>query len=192
MARRCRQDFGGVAGQERCDGQAEAGEDAAESGSEQRFSTIRRGQAGEKLKSEDRGQNSERGGEAQSTLLAGRGVRALENRTGPSTLSIGAGLIRRTPGIAVSKAFFAFPASVCNGWACLSGFGTGTRMAPKKKLRALRVTCRERAALLRPRLPRRAVLARTRGTRMWGHWYLCRRGEGPCDLGARKCFNQDR
>ena len=57
------------------------------------------------------------------------------------------------------------------------GFGTGTRMAPKKKLRALRATCRERAALLRPRVPRRAVLARTRGTRMWDHWYLCRRGE---------------
>jgi hypothetical protein len=48
MARRCRQDFGGVAGQERCDGQAEAGEDAAESGSEQSFSTIRRGEAGGK------------------------------------------------------------------------------------------------------------------------------------------------
>ena len=27
--RQCRQNFGGVAGQERCDGQAEAGEDAA-------------------------------------------------------------------------------------------------------------------------------------------------------------------
>jgi hypothetical protein len=49
-ARACqrRQDFGGVAGQERCDGQAEAGEDAAESGSEQSFSTIRRGEAGGK------------------------------------------------------------------------------------------------------------------------------------------------
>ena len=48
MARRCRQVFGGVAGQERCDGQAEAGEDVAESGSEQSFSTIRRGEAGGK------------------------------------------------------------------------------------------------------------------------------------------------
>jgi hypothetical protein len=52
------------------------------------------------------------------------------------------------------------------------GFGTGTRMAPRKNLRALCVTCRERAALPRTRVPRRAVPARTRGTRMWGHWFL--------------------
>ena len=77
----------------------------------------------ETLKAQTRGQRAEvrarRG--SSSTLLTGRVVRALENRTGPRTLSIGAGLIRRTPGIAVSKAFFAFPASVCNGWACLWG-----------------------------------------------------------------------
>ena len=48
IARRCRQDFSGVAGQERCDGQGEAGGDAAESGSEQSFSAIRRGEAGGK------------------------------------------------------------------------------------------------------------------------------------------------
>jgi hypothetical protein len=100
-----------------------------------------------------------------------RVVRALENRTRSSTLSIGAGLIRRTPGIVVSQAFWAFPASDCRLGSSV-GFGTGTRMAPKKNLRALRVTCRERAALLRPRVPRRAVLAQTRGTRLWDYWYV--------------------
>jgi hypothetical protein len=78
------------------------------------------------------GQRSERGGEAQSTLLTGREVRALENRTGPSTLSIGAGLIRRTPGIVVSKAFWAFPASDCNGWARLWGLAQGREWRQRK------------------------------------------------------------
>ena len=68
---------------------------------------------------------SEYGSEAQSTLLTGRVVRALESRTSRSTLSMGAGLIRRTPDIVVSKAFLAFPASVCNGWACLWGLAQG-------------------------------------------------------------------
>ena len=52
-------------------------------------------------------------------LLTGRGGRALENRTRPNTLSIAAGLIRRTPGIAVSEALLALAASDCNGWARL-------------------------------------------------------------------------
>ena len=58
-------------------------------------------------------------------LLTGRVVRALENRTRSSTLSIGASLIRRTPGIVVSGALLAFPASVCNGWARLWGLAQG-------------------------------------------------------------------
>jgi hypothetical protein len=45
----------------------------------------------------------------------GKGGRALENRTTPSTQSIGAGLIRSTPSIAVSEAFLAFAASECSG-----------------------------------------------------------------------------
>ena len=50
-------------------------------------------------------------------LLMGRGSRTLENQTRPSTLPIGAGLIRSTPAIAVSEAYSAFAASDCNGWA---------------------------------------------------------------------------
>ena len=46
---------------------------------------------------------SEYGSQAPSTLLTGRVVRALENWTGPSTLSAGGGLIQRTPGIVVFK-----------------------------------------------------------------------------------------
>ena len=68
-----------------------------------------------------------RGGssEAQSTQLTGRVVRALENRTRPSTLSIGPSLIRRPPGIAVSKAFLALRASECNGWPRRWGLAQG-------------------------------------------------------------------
>ena len=58
-------------------------------------------------------------------LLAGRGGWALENRTQPSTLSMGAGLILRTPGIVVSEAFLAFAASDCNGWARLCVLAQG-------------------------------------------------------------------
>ena len=72
------------------------------------------------------------------------GVRALENRIRPSTQSIGVGLIRRTPGIAVSEAFLAFAASDCNGWARRWGFGTATRMAPNKSIRLVRVSSRAR------------------------------------------------
>jgi hypothetical protein len=86
---------------------------------------------------------SEFGPEAQGTLLTGRVVRALENRTGPSTLSVGAGLIRRTPGIAVSNAFLAFPASDCNGWARLWVWHRDTN-GTEEDLRALLVTCREK------------------------------------------------
>jgi hypothetical protein len=66
----------------------------------------------------------------------GKGGRALENRTGPSTLSIGAGLIRRTPGIVVSKAFWAFPASDCNGWARLWGLAQGREWRRRKTCEA--------------------------------------------------------
>jgi hypothetical protein len=65
-------------------------------------------------------------------LLMGRRVWALENRTRPSTLPIGAGLIRRTPGIVVSKAFWAFPASDCNGWARLWGLAQGREWRRRK------------------------------------------------------------
>ena len=49
-----------------------------------------------------------------------------------STLSIGAGRIRRTPGIVVSKAFWAFPASACNGWARLWGLAQGREWRRRK------------------------------------------------------------
>jgi hypothetical protein len=113
------------------------------------------GRRGEKLKPEDRGQRTEDRGQrtevrgqrsevrGQRTEVRarrgsteytadGKGVRALENRTGQSTLSIGAGLIRRTPGIAVSRAFLAFPASDCNGWACLWGLAQGREWRRRK------------------------------------------------------------
>ena len=69
---------------------------------------------------------------AQRTMLTGRMARALENRTGPSTLSVAASLIQRTPGIVVSKAFWAFPASVCNGWARLWGLAQGREWRRRK------------------------------------------------------------
>ena len=73
-----------------------------------------------------------------------RGSRAFESRIRPTTLSIGASLIRRTPSIAVSVAFLAFTASDCNGWARAWGFGTGTREAPNKSIRLVRVSFRAR------------------------------------------------
>jgi hypothetical protein len=171
MARRCRQVFGGVAGQERCDGQAEAGEDVAESGSEQSFSTIRRGEAGGKAetrrqRTEDRGQRTEvraRRGSTKYTADGKRGPGTGKPDRPKHTIYRGRPYPKNTR-------YSGFQGLFCVS--CLSlqrlglsvGFGTGTRMAPKKKLRALRVTCRERAALLRPRVPRRGVLARTRGT----------------------------
>jgi hypothetical protein len=54
-----------------------------------------------------------------------RGSRALESWIRPTALSIGASLIRRTPGIAVSEAFLAFAASDCNGWARAWGLAQG-------------------------------------------------------------------
>jgi hypothetical protein len=100
------------------------------------FGVGRRGEKlkPETLKAQTRGQRTEVRARRGSTEYTadGKGVRALENRTGPSTLSIGAGLIRRTPGIAVSKAFFAFPASVCNGWACLWGLAQGREWRRRK------------------------------------------------------------
>jgi hypothetical protein len=53
------------------------------------------------------------------------GGRALESRIRPTTLSIGASLIRRTPSIAVSVTFLAFTASDCNGWARAWGLAQG-------------------------------------------------------------------
>jgi hypothetical protein len=97
-----------------------------ESGSEQGFSTI----GGGRLANPGEAGTvsvSDNSSEAQSTPLTVRVVRALENRTRPSTLSIGAGLVRRTPGIAVSKASLAFPASDCNGWARLCGLAQGRK-----------------------------------------------------------------
>jgi hypothetical protein len=102
----------------------------------------------------------------------GRVVRALENRTRPSTLSIGAGLVRRNPKYSGFQAIFGVSCFRLQRLGSSVGFGIGTRMAPKKNLRALRVTCRERSALLRPWAPRRALLAQTRGTRLWGYWYV--------------------
>ena len=76
-------------------------------------------------------------------------VRALENRTSPNTPSIGATLIRITPGIVVSKAFWAFPASDCNGWARLWGLAQGRewrrrevcRLVPAQRPYSGFVTC---------------------------------------------------
>jgi hypothetical protein len=92
------------------------------------------GRRWEKLKPEDRGQRTEVRARRGSTEYTtdGKGVRAPENRTGPSTLSIGAGLIRRTPGIVVSKAFWAFPASDFNGWTRLWGLAQGREWRRRK------------------------------------------------------------
>jgi len=49
----------------------------------------------------------------------------MENWTSPNTLPVGVSLISRTPGIVVSKAFLAFPASDCNGWVRLWGLAQG-------------------------------------------------------------------
>jgi len=132
-----------------------------ESGSEQSFCTIRRGEAGGKA--ETRGQRSERRGKGQSTLPTGRVVRALENRTGPSTLSVGVGLIQRTPGMVVSMAFLAFPASVCNGWARLWGLAQGRESRRRK-------TC-EPSALTRAAL---STAGRAKSKFLLSPWTVCR------------------
>jgi hypothetical protein len=109
---------------------------------------------------------SDYGSEAQRTLLTGRGPGT--GKPDPPKYTIYRGRPHSK-----NPRYCGFQGLL--GVSCLGlqrlgssvGFGTGTRMAPRKNLRALRVTCRERAAPLRPRVPRRAVLARTRGTRMW-------------------------
>jgi hypothetical protein len=59
------------------------------------------------------------------SLVGGNGGRGMENRTRPSTLSLGVGLVLRTPGKVVSRAFWAFPASDCRLGSSVR-FGTGT------------------------------------------------------------------
>jgi hypothetical protein len=130
------------------------------------------GRRGEKLKPEDRGQRTEDRGQRTEDRGQRTEVRARRGSTeytadgkgGPGTGKPDRPkhTICRGRPYPKNTRYSGFQGLFCVS--CLSlqrlglsvGFGTGTRMAPKKKLRTLRVTWRERAALLRPRVPRRA------------------------------------
>ena len=80
-----------------------------------------------------------------------------ETGTSRTILPVVVGRFRATPHIVLSGTFLALSAPDYR-LASSMGFGTTVRLGPWKNLRALRVTCLERAALLRLRVPRRAVL----------------------------------